>query len=116
LLERLKSTIEQNPNWFGVGAAYASYTYKSQIRLYAPYYTRKQGKLQLLQLESFYDYTQPGKGDWYIHPLASGSVWLEPHFGAATNTLLAEFSTPFYRLNPKTKKIFLLGWSSPTIL
>ncbi|MBC1195735.1 hypothetical protein H0901_10795 [Microcystis aeruginosa BLCCF158] len=26
LLERLKSTIEQNPNWFGVGVAYAPYT------------------------------------------------------------------------------------------
>ena len=104
LLERLKSTIEQNPNWFGLGVAYAPYTYKPQMRLYAPYYIRKQGKLQLLQLESFYDYTQPRKGDWYIQSLASGSVWLEPHFGAATNTLLAEFSTPFYRLNPKTKK------------
>ncbi|REJ46899.1 MAG: hypothetical protein DWQ53_10130 [Microcystis flos-aquae DF17] len=104
LLERLKSTIEQNPNWFGVGAAYAPYTYNSQIRLYGPYYIRKQGKLQLLQLESFYDYTQPGKGDWYIQSLASGSVWLEPYFGVASNTFLAEFGTPFYRLNPKTKK------------
>ena len=104
LLERLKSTIEQNPNWFGVVAAYAPYTYKSQIRLYAPYYTRKKGKLQSLQVESFYDYTQPGKGDWYIHPLASGPVWLEPFFGVASNTLLASFGTPFYRLNPKTKK------------
>lgn len=103
LLERLKSTIEQNPNWFGLSVAYAPYTYKSQMRLYGPYYIRKQGKLQLLQLESFYDYTQPRKGDWYIQSLASGPVWLEPYFGVASNTLLAEFGTPFYRINPKTK-------------
>jgi hypothetical protein len=109
LLDRLKSTIEQNPSWFGVGAAYAPYAYKPEVRLYAPYYAKKQGKLQLLQVESFYDYTQPGKSDRYIRPLASGPVWLEPYFGVASDTLLAEFSTPFYRIDPKTKKKIPFG-------
>ncbi len=104
LLDRLKSTIEENPSWFGVGTAYTPYAYKPQIRLYAPYYVRKQGKLELLQVESFYDYTQPGKGDWYIRTLTSGPVWLEPYFGVASNTLLAEFGAPFYITDPKTQK------------
>ena len=104
LPDRLKSTIEQNPSWFGVGAAYTPYAYKPQLRLYAPHYVRKQGKLQLFQVESVYDYTQPGEGDWYIRPLNSGPGWLEPYFGKVSDTLLAEFGAPFYRTEPKTQK------------
>jgi sigma-B regulation protein RsbU (phosphoserine phosphatase) len=57
LLDRLKSTIEQNPSWFQVGAAYAPYAYNPKIRLYSPYYIRKQGKVQMLPLEPPYDYS-----------------------------------------------------------
>ena len=36
LLDRLKSTIEQNPTFYGITAAYAPYAYKPQLRLLFP--------------------------------------------------------------------------------
>ena len=99
----------QNPSWFGFGAAYVPYAYQPQRRLYGPYYVRKDGVIQQIQIESSYDYTQPGKGDWYLRPLTHGPMWLEPYFGAASEAVLAEFGAPFYNADPKTKKTIPAG-------
>ena len=47
VVERLKETMEEHPELFGVAVAYKPYEYESKRRLYAPYYVRKQGELQL---------------------------------------------------------------------
>ncbi len=108
LLDRLRSTSEQNPSFYQVGAAYVPYGYKSSLRLYAPFYTKRLGKRQLVQVESEYDYTEP-EHDWYHRPLTEGSVWLEPYWGKVAGTLLAEFGATFYRFPHSSQKPRPLG-------
>ncbi len=108
LIDRLRSTSEQNPSFYQVGAAYVPYAYKPSLRLYAPFYTKRQGKMQLVHVESEYDYTLP-EYDWYHRPITEGPVWLEPYLGRVAGTLLAEFGTPFYRKDQETKKPIPVG-------
>ncbi len=108
LIDRLRSTSKQNSSFYQVGAAYVPYAYKPSLRLYAPFYTKRQGEMQLVQLESEYDYTEP-EYDWYHRPINEGSVWLEPYFGRVAGTLLAEFGAPFYRRDLETKQLIPVG-------
>ena len=103
LVDRLKSTVEMNPYIFGFGVAYVPYAYDANVRLYAPYYVKRHEKLQLVQVEDFYDYTEP-QHDWYHLPLADGPCWQEPYFGEASASLLAEFTTPFYRIDASSQE------------
>lgn len=107
LTERLKSTMQKNPNFFGVGAAYVPYAYKPDIRLYVPYYFKKEGQLQLT-VQPSYDYTQP-ENEWYNRPLKEGGIWLEPFYAKAARAILAEFSTPFYRVDDATQQKKVAG-------
>ncbi|MGK7917175.1 MAG: cache domain-containing protein [Prochloraceae cyanobacterium] len=108
LIDRLRRTSQQNPSFYQVGAAYVPYAYKPSLRLYAPFYTKRQGEMQLVQVESEYDYTEP-KHDWYHRPITEGSVWLEPYFGRVAGTLLAEFGAPFYRKDLETRTSIPVG-------
>ncbi|MDJ0658193.1 MAG: cache domain-containing protein [Crocosphaera sp.] len=106
LLDRLRNTMEENPEFYEAGVAYVPYGYDSNIRLYAPVYIREEGKIKpgvyiRQDVDKLYDYTNK---DWYSLPLRQGATWVEPHFGVVTQTLIAEFGTPFYRLDPTTKK------------
>ena len=103
LTERLRSTSEQNPSFYQVGAAFVPYAYKPSLELYAPFYTKRQGKMQLVQLESEYNYTEL-EHDWYHRPLTEGPVWLEPYFGRVARTMLAQFGAPFFQFPPPSKK------------
>lgn len=95
LVDRLKSTIDVNPDLFEVGAAYVAFAYDPTVRLYAPHYMKRDGQLQLVQIETSYDYTEY---DWYKDPLAHGPAWIEPYFEPAGNTWVTGFCAPFYRL------------------
>ena len=95
LVDRLRTTLQENPKLFGVGATYVPYAYDSKIRLYGPYYTRRDGQLELLQTESLYDYTEPQYERYHL-PLKKGPTWIEPYFGKSSNTLIALFGAPFY--------------------
>lgn len=101
LVDRLKSTIDVNPELFEIGAAYVPFAYNPTVRLYAPNYMKKDGQPQLIQLETFYDYTEY---DWYKNALAYGPVWIEPYFGPASHTLVAGFCAPFYRLEASSQE------------
>jgi len=95
LLDRLKTTMDTNPELLGMGVAYAPLAYAPDVRLYAPYYIKKGEELHLVEVDSFYDYTQP-EYNWYHAPLANGPQWIEPHMGEIVDTLLVEFAAPFY--------------------
>lgn len=98
LLNRLRTTMETNPELLGIGVAYAPLAYDPEIRLYAPYYVKKEEELQLVHVDSFYDYTEPDY-TWYHEPLANGPGWIEPRFGEVVDALMVEFAVPFYRLD-----------------
>ncbi|MDJ0580952.1 cache domain-containing protein [Crocosphaera sp.] len=103
LLDRLRSTMEENTAFYQAGVAYVPYGYDPNIRLYATSYKRKEGKIQLDPVEDLYDYTEP-EHDWYHRPLVEGETWVEPYFGKIAQSLLADFCTPFYEIDPTTKK------------
>lgn len=105
LVNQIISTLKENPDFFGIGVAYLPYAYNPAQRLYAPYYAKIDGKLQLIQVESLYDYTQipSSEYDWFHTALTKKAVWPEPFFGKAANTILASFDLVFYEQDPKTK-------------
>lgn len=108
LLNRFKSTVENNPNFLNVGAAYKPFAYNEETRLYAPYYARRNGQLEFLKVEDAYDYTEP-EHDWYNKPLLEGATWVEPFFARSVNSLVAGFYAPFKKIDPETKEEVVAG-------
>ncbi len=102
--ERLKETIDKHPELLGVVVAFKPYEYNPEKRLYAPYYVMTDGERQLIQIENVYDYTQPdntggNRTIWYNQPIRLGAGWIEPYYGTASKSLIAVYSSPFYRTN-----------------
>ncbi|WP_199248659.1 cache domain-containing protein [[Phormidium] sp. ETS-05] len=112
--ERLRLEMDQNPSISGLGAAYKPYAYPKdaqpgqKVPLYAPYYTRKGGKIEYQPVEKYYAYTQP-QYEWYHKPIKEGASWIEPFFSNINPNLIAPFGTPFYRNDPATQKPVVAG-------
>ncbi|MCX5808350.1 MAG: cache domain-containing protein, partial [Proteobacteria bacterium] len=104
VLKKIKNTVDENPNIYGIAIAYKPYAYNPKVKLHAPYYTRKQGKLQLIKVESVYDYTKP-EHEWYVLPMKTGAaMWVEPYFGQAGAALMTTYSVPFHKVDPATNE------------
>ena len=108
---RLKNTLQEHPDLYGVVVAYQPYAYNSTTRLYAPYYVWEEGEPRLIQVEDMYDYTNPDiqdgphpRTDWYHQPLDEGEGWVEPYFGTASDTFLALYGLPFYHRNVSSRE------------
>lgn len=108
---RLKNTLQEHPDLYGVVVAYQPYAYNSTTRLYAPYYVWEKGENRLIQVEDMYDYThldiQDGthpRTNWYHQPLDEGEGWVEPYFGTASDTFLALYGLPFYHRNVSSRE------------
>ena len=103
LHEKLKRTIQDNPEIYGITAAYAHRAFNPELELYSPYYVRVDGKPVLRQ--RVYDYTQDEEEDWYTRIKEQGGpIWLEPYFGSTSEALITAFGIPFYRIDPKSQK------------
>ena len=101
LLERLKSELEENIDFLDIGVAYKPFAYRSDVKLYAPYYVRIDNKIELNETQ--FNYTKP-KYAWYSNTLNKGANWGEPYFWSDTtlsNDPVVGFFTPFY--NPNTE-------------
>ena len=116
---RLRNTLQEHPELYGVVVAYKPYAYNSTTRLYAPYYVWGQKKPQLIQIEDVYDYTQPDVNDgisprtvWYNQPLVEGAGWVEPYFGTASDTFLVLYALPFYRPKGSNREMTPTGVTS----
>jgi hypothetical protein len=96
LLSKLRTALEKNPQFYGVGATFVPYAFDAKRRLYSPYYFRRNGEILFEQSENLYDYTLP-KYERYHLPLKQGATWLEPYFGITSNALITVFGTPFYQ-------------------
>ncbi len=103
LLERLKSEIEENTDFLDVGVAYKPFAYRSDVKLYAPYYTRIDNTIELNETQ--FNYTKP-KYAWYSNTLNKGANWGEPYFWSDTSLNsdpVVGFFTPFYNPNTQDK-------------
>ncbi len=101
LTVRLRQETEDNPDIFGLGAAYELNMYKPDVPLYAPYYMKdeEQGGFKRIQVEHSYDYTvrDDPTTAWYTSIVDSGEArWVEPYFAQAAQTWLAEYVVSFY--------------------
>ncbi|MEM1172029.1 MAG: cache domain-containing protein [Cyanobacteria bacterium P01_H01_bin.35] len=103
LLDRLKSELEENTDFLDVGVAYKPFAYRSDVRLYAPYYARVDNEIELVNSE--FNYTKP-KYSWYSNTLNKGPNWGEPYFWSDTSLNsdpVVGFFTPFYNPNTQDK-------------
>ncbi len=96
---RLKQIHADNPDLFGVGAAFAANTYSPDTPRFAPYWTRKDGQQTFIRIEDKYDYILEDQ-NWYQLPITRGPSWIPPYYGRASQAMLAVFSVPFYRPDP----------------
>ncbi|MDM8530800.1 ABC transporter substrate-binding protein [Anaerolineales bacterium HSG25] len=111
LVSRITSDVDKKPNIFGLGAAFEPREYKSDKDLFAPYYSKNElGEFKRGQIENFYDYTDSElpQSAWYSS-ISQGGGWIEPYFGEVAQTYLAEYTIPFYRLNPDTFENMPIG-------
>jgi len=107
-LKKIRDIVDENPDIHGIAIAYKPYAYDPKVRLHAPYYARKHGKPQLIQVESVYDYTK-SEHEWYTLPMEKGAMWVGPYFGQAGSVLMTTYSVPFYKVDPVTKEKIVLG-------
>lgn len=94
IAQRLRSAIDATPQMSGIGAAFTPRAYDPAVRLYAPYYQRKGDGVELVQLDSLYDYTL-GDYEWYHKALDQGPSWTEPAIAAAEGAAGVEYSASF---------------------
>jgi len=103
----LKTTIETNPDIYGLAIAFEPYAFSAKSPLYAPYYYREKGKIALRHLENAYlDLPYP-YWDWYQIPRELGKLeWSEPYFDeGAGNILMSTCSVPFHKDNNGAKQL-----------
>jgi hypothetical protein len=92
--ERLREILEQNPYFYSGAITYKPYGYDPNRRLYSSYYVKDGQKLKYLQLDRFYDYTEPGY-EWYGLAVEKGAHWSEPYRDRAAGVLMTrELDTP----------------------
>ena len=100
--DEIIALIKQKPiELNGLGVGFLPYKFSSHKKLFAPYYVEKAGKQTLLNIEDMYDYTKP-KYDWFYKPL-EGEGFIEPYYGPASETIIIEYSAPFYDAGDTTK-------------
>ena len=91
LIDHLKRALNTSPELLGVGIAYKPFSYDPDVRLFAPYFLRRDGELKRVQIENQVDYTVD-EYDWYHNPLKNGSGWNEPHFSQAADQMVVEYA------------------------
>ena len=114
---RLRETLGQEHQLFGVGVAFApealgpgSPLHEPGSSRYAPYYVDRDGTIEASPIE--YDYTvhdcdeyDPRRPErcrnvWYGRTLARGAAWQEPHEGPASRQRIANYVSPLTRDEP----------------
>jgi len=117
ILHMLYSSIESNPEIYGMAVVFEPYAFDPNSLYFAPYYYRKNSNLELRYLgNDFYQYFYL---DWYQTPRELKSpMWSEPYYDeGGGNILMATYSVPFYKKIDGEKKFMgvitadiSLGW------
>jgi sigma-B regulation protein RsbU (phosphoserine phosphatase) len=99
----LFSTLRENPEIYGCGAAFEPRAQGRYSRPYVPYY-RREGKAITYDPEDTFNYLHE---DWYqISREMKKKEWTEPYYDAAgTDALMATCSIPFYEVRNNTRRL-----------
>ena len=107
LLAVLEKKTKKHMYMSGIGVAFVPNAYPGK-RLYAPYYLRRDGRFQWIDISSEYDYTQlrakDGSGpdtDWY-HESLKEAGWQEQYYGQVARENLSDYGGSF--TTPGTNK------------
>jgi sigma-B regulation protein RsbU (phosphoserine phosphatase) len=94
ILAAIRTVVENNPEIHGVTIAFEPHAYRTNIRTFAPYYFKQNGKMKFTYIHSDY-FTS----DWYqIARELNAPIWSEPYFDQeAGGIMMAAYSVPFYR-------------------
>ncbi len=102
LKHRMAETLDGNRHFFAISITFKPHAYRSDRRLFSPYYKRGADRLLYQPVETMYDYTGYA---WYAAPLKQGrSTWIEPYFGIVGGTMMTSYSALFYQQDPVTRQ------------
>ena len=107
LLNIMRRMVESNAEIFGMAVAYEPYAFDVTVRNYAPYFCKKSGAVEYVQLAtSENSYFQQ---DWYHIPKeVKAPVWSEPYFDeGGGNILMATYSFPLFQVTEEGKPSFV---------
>ncbi|MHA3772223.1 SpoIIE family protein phosphatase [Verrucomicrobiota bacterium sgz303538] len=93
----LRDTIQQSPEIYGSCLAFEPESFTPGKHYYAPYYYRKDGRAEFVQLGNpQYDYF---RWQWYARPKKENrALWSDPYFDeGGGNVLMTTYSVPFHR-------------------
>lgn len=93
----LRDTIQQSPEIYGSCLAFEPESFTPGKHYYAPYYYRKDGHAEFVQLGNpQYDYF---RWQWYARPKKENrALWSDPYFDeGGGNVLMTTYSVPFHR-------------------
>ncbi|MCL5036960.1 MAG: SpoIIE family protein phosphatase [Chloroflexi bacterium] len=96
LVTLLKREVNDNPEIYGSAIALKPYALGPDIKYYAPYYYRKDNKLNFINLDKKeYNYSEK---EWFTLPRQlKRPVWVEPYFDrGGGNVVMCTYSVPFY--------------------
>ncbi|MDQ1285446.1 MAG: adenylate cyclase [Thermodesulfobacteriota bacterium] len=109
LLGLIRRMVQDNSEIYGMTVAFQPYTFKKDLRSYAPYYYKSSKGIEFTDLgASDYNYFQQ---DWYHIPLELKAPSLsEPYFDqGAGNVLMVTYSYPFFERSEDGKRLTLRG-------
>ena len=96
----LSKPFIEKPALQGIALAFEPYAYDCKTRRFGPYCIKDStGKLKLIQIETFYDYTNPhiASAQWYTKALEKTTgVWIGAYYGQAADEMLIVYSVPFH--------------------
>lgn len=107
-LLRLREELEKHPHSYGSTISYKPFGFDPKRRLYSAYLTKKDGRINYVQLDTVYDYTTP-EYDWFGPALEGGPLWTQPYYDEAARTSMVTYSAPFFGTNPSSKSRAALG-------
>ena len=102
LVGRIKDATVQHAHFYGVCVSYVPFAFDPKRRLYSAYYAKPAGRLEYVQADTIYDYTQPSH-EWFTPVIEHGPRWTQPYFDEAGATRMVTYATPFYAVDPSTK-------------
>lgn len=91
---RLRELLERYPHFLSAALSYRPYAFDPGRKLYSVLQTRKNGRIERIQLDTVYDYTKP-EYDWFVAAIDHGPRWSQPFYGEASSSLLVAYSVPF---------------------
>jgi phosphoserine phosphatase RsbU/P len=93
---RLRAMLATNADIYGATAAYAPGAFSPNLRHFAPYFCRREGRIERVSLgyEETYDLM-----DWYLVPAQLGHpIWSEPYFDeSGGDIVMTTYSVPIFR-------------------